>query len=266
MILACWMSPNHCRTTPRNCGRSAFLLAEVTSQAVLVAKLRHQLAGPRAHRFGPSSETPEQLQLALQMSEIAIAARPPGCACPMIPRRQAKAQADPRSHSACRGRTCTGRRRMCPVWWQAASVGRRCDRGDRVCARPLCREPDRAAPDGLLGMRLLHASPAAKPPDRTRASRSGPSRPCSGQQIRGSSAAVSAKPDLRARRARHRPLDIDRSTLAARHWPLDTGRLAGQIHRPAGTAGRCHPLPGRRLQAIAERAAACTGGSGDLCR
>ena len=53
---------------------TALLLAEVKSQAVLITKLRHQLAGQRAHRFGPSSETSEQLQLALEMSEIAIAA------------------------------------------------------------------------------------------------------------------------------------------------------------------------------------------------
>lgn len=53
---------------------TALLLAEVKSQAVLIAKLRHQLAGHRAHRFGASSETAEQLQLALEMSEIAIAA------------------------------------------------------------------------------------------------------------------------------------------------------------------------------------------------
>lgn len=53
---------------------TALLLAEVKSQAVLIEKLRHQLAGHRAHRFGASSETAEQLQLALEMSEIAIAA------------------------------------------------------------------------------------------------------------------------------------------------------------------------------------------------
>ena len=53
---------------------TALLLTEVKSQAVLIAKLRHQLAGQRAYRFGVSSETSEQLQLALEMSEIAIAA------------------------------------------------------------------------------------------------------------------------------------------------------------------------------------------------
>ena len=44
------------------------------AQAILIEKLRHQLAGHRAHRFGASSETAEQLQLALESSEIAAAA------------------------------------------------------------------------------------------------------------------------------------------------------------------------------------------------
>ena len=53
---------------------TALLVTEVKAQAVLIEKLRHQLAGAHAHRFGTSSETSEQLQLALEMSEIAIAA------------------------------------------------------------------------------------------------------------------------------------------------------------------------------------------------
>ena len=52
---------------------TALLLAEVKSQAVLIEKLRHQLAGHRTHRFGSSSESIEQLQLALETSEIAVA-------------------------------------------------------------------------------------------------------------------------------------------------------------------------------------------------
>ena len=50
------------------------LLAEVKSQAMLIEKLRHQLSGHRAHRFGSKSESIEQLQLALESSEIATAA------------------------------------------------------------------------------------------------------------------------------------------------------------------------------------------------
>lgn len=53
---------------------TARLLAEVKAQAILIEKLRHQLAGHRAHRFGASSETADQLQLALETSEIAAAA------------------------------------------------------------------------------------------------------------------------------------------------------------------------------------------------
>ena len=53
---------------------TARLLAEFKAQAILIEKLRHQLAGHRAHRFGASSETVEQLQLALETSEIAAAA------------------------------------------------------------------------------------------------------------------------------------------------------------------------------------------------
>ena len=52
---------------------TALLLAEVKSQAVLIEKQRHQLAGQRHHRFGASSESIEQLQLALENSEIAVA-------------------------------------------------------------------------------------------------------------------------------------------------------------------------------------------------
>ena len=64
---------------------TALLLAEVKSQAVLIEKLRHQLAGHRAHRFGASSETSEQLQLVLEMSEIAIAAMTAGLRLPEEP-------------------------------------------------------------------------------------------------------------------------------------------------------------------------------------
>jgi transposase len=53
---------------------TARLLAAVKAQAILIEKLRHQLAGHRAHRFGASSETAEQLRLALETSEIAAAA------------------------------------------------------------------------------------------------------------------------------------------------------------------------------------------------
>ena len=49
------------------------LIAEVKAQAVLIEKLRHQLAGHRAWRYGTSSEASGQLQLALETSELAAA-------------------------------------------------------------------------------------------------------------------------------------------------------------------------------------------------
>lgn len=52
---------------------TARLLAELKAQAVLIEKLRHQLASHRAQRFGASSETAGQLRLALESSEIAAA-------------------------------------------------------------------------------------------------------------------------------------------------------------------------------------------------
>ena len=50
------------------------LIAEVKAQALLIEKLRHQLAGHRAHRFGPSGESADQLHLALETSELSAAA------------------------------------------------------------------------------------------------------------------------------------------------------------------------------------------------
>ncbi len=47
--------------------------SRLKSQAILIEKLRYQLAGQRAHRFGSSSESIEQLQPALETSEIAVA-------------------------------------------------------------------------------------------------------------------------------------------------------------------------------------------------
>ena len=49
---------------------TARLLAEVKAQAILIEKLRHQLAGHRAHRFGASSETAKQLRLALESKPL----------------------------------------------------------------------------------------------------------------------------------------------------------------------------------------------------
>src|SRR3954467_5115477 len=49
------------------------LVALVKSQALRIAKLEHQLAGLRRHRFGSTSESLDQLQLRLEDDEIVAA-------------------------------------------------------------------------------------------------------------------------------------------------------------------------------------------------
>src|SRR3954451_14365805 len=49
------------------------LVALVKAQALRIAKLEHQLAGLRRHRFGSTSESLDQLQLRLEDEEIAAA-------------------------------------------------------------------------------------------------------------------------------------------------------------------------------------------------
>jgi len=53
------------------------LASEVKSQAVLIEKLKHQLAGMRQHRFGSRSEALDQLALMLEDEEIAVSAQEP---------------------------------------------------------------------------------------------------------------------------------------------------------------------------------------------
>jgi Transposase C of IS166 homeodomain/zinc-finger binding domain of transposase IS66 len=196
---------------------TALLLAEVKSQAVLIEKLRHLLAGHRTHRFGVSSETAEQLQLALEMSEIAIAAmtaklRPPDDAPAGKPKRKPIPDHIPRieaelipENTDCAN--CGGKLRRLgeDVTEELEYVpGRFIVNRPRAFARHtmICpATPDGASPHGLLGLRLLHAGAAAVAPDRARQAGTGTARPCAGQQIRRSPAALPAKPDIRPRRA-----------------------------------------------------------------
>ena len=149
---------------------TALLLAEVKSQAVLIEKLRHQLAGQRHHRFGSSSESIEQLQLALETSEIAVAKMTAKLRLPdEEPEDQPKRRPIP-DHI--------------PRMEVEASSWGRCDRRVGVHARSVHREPHRAAPVCVFGLRGLHTSPIAITPNRTRASWPRSAGACSGQQIR----------------------------------------------------------------------------------
>jgi transposase len=192
---------------------TALLLAEVKSLAVLIGKLRHQLAGHRAHRFGASSETAEQLKLALEMSEIAIATLTAKLSLPddaplEKPKRQPIPDHIPRveveltiGDTVCA--QCGGKLRR-----QTAAVGRGCARGVGIRAGKVHREPHRAPKAGLFRLRLLHSSSAADATDRARQARTGITGPCVGQQIRRSPSALPPSQIFDPE-----GLDIDCSTL-----------------------------------------------------
>ena len=48
---------------------SKLLAAEVKSQALMIEKLKHQLAGHNRHRFGSKSESLDQLNLVFEEDE-----------------------------------------------------------------------------------------------------------------------------------------------------------------------------------------------------
>jgi transposase len=60
------------------------LLAELKNRDMMIEKLRHQVAGQNAHRFGSKAEGIDQLQLRLEDEEVADAA-----AAPVAPTKQA---------------------------------------------------------------------------------------------------------------------------------------------------------------------------------
>jgi transposase len=231
---------------------TARLLAGVKAQAILIEKLRHQLAGHRAHRFGASSETAEQLQLALETSEIAAAAMTARMKLPDIeekdkPKRRPIPDHIPRMDveltpgaGACAD--CGGRLRRIgeDVTEELEYVPGRfivnrivrprlaCACCERFVQAPLPSRPiERGRPGpGLLAHVLVSKSEGIVAPV-------GPRKP----RRRRPSSLVSPEPDLRPRRARP--------------GSLHAGRLGRQEHRAAGTARRCHR-------------AACAGRTGDL--
>src|SRR3954453_19266372 len=114
------------------------LVSLVKSQALRIAKLEHQLAGLRRHRFGSTSESLDQLQLGPKDEEIA-GARPdmagpppdPPATAKGVPKRKPLPAHLPRQETvlspgdACG--TCGGRlsrwARMSPKSWTTCRVG-----------------------------------------------------------------------------------------------------------------------------------------------
>ena len=206
---------------------TARLLAEVKAQAILIEKLRHQLAGHRAHRFGASSETAEQLQLALETSEIAAAAMTARLRLPDVeekgrPKRRPIPDHVPRMEVE-----------LSPAADACADCGGKLRRIGEDVTEELEYVPGRFIVNRIVRPRLacavlraLRPGAAAVAPHRARPPRSRAARPCAGQQVRRPSSPLSPEPDLRARRAGPRP--------------LHARRLGRKVHRAAGAAGRRH--------------------------
>ena len=144
-------------------------------------KLRHQLAGHRAHRFGASSETAEQLQLALETSEIAAAAMTARVKLPAIeekdkPKRRLIPDHIPRmeveltpSADACAD--CGGRLRRIgeEVTEELEYVpGPSPLSSDQWRTMARHREPHRSPASDLFVLRAVRASPAALAAHRAR--------------------------------------------------------------------------------------------------
>jgi transposase len=187
----------------------SLLLAEVKSQAILIEKLRHLLAGQRAYRFGASSETAEQLQLALEMSEIAIAAMTaklhlPDDAPAGKPKRKPVPDHIPRIEVE-----------LTPGNTECANCGGRLRRLGEDVTEELEYVPGRFIVNRIVRPRMA----------------------CSGCDC-FTQAPLPSRPIERGRPgpgllAHIRP-------RGARSGPFDAGQLGGQVRRPAGTAGGRH--------------------------
>ena len=113
----------------------------VKSQALRIARLEHQLAGHRRHRFGSTSETMDQLQLRLEEQET----RAPE---PQMESDVAAPKAKPRRKPLPPTLPRDLRLRR-----QAEAARHRRHRRARLCARQLYRQPDRPAQACLFGLR-----------------------------------------------------------------------------------------------------------------
>src|SRR3712207_473537 len=106
------------------------LVSLVKAQALRIAKLEHQLAGLRRHRFGSTSERLDQLQLRLEDEEIAATeadeAVPPADPA-AVPRGKPKRKPLPADLLRHEGRAVARRRLRC-VRRQAQNAGRGCHR------------------------------------------------------------------------------------------------------------------------------------------
>ena len=184
-----------------------------------IEKLKFQLAKLRRMQFGRSSERVtrqiEQLELRLEELEAGEAEaisqgrqRRPAAADP--PEKPAQAQEAAGPSAPARGRARTGARRrlhLSGLRRRHGQARRRCHRGARLYPRAVSGNPPCPAEICLPVLRCDHPGAGAGSADAARARRTRHARASLGVKIYRSLAALSAEPDLCARRARSRPLD-----------------------------------------------------------
>jgi len=157
----------------------------------------------RAHRFGASSETAEQLRLALESSEIASAAMAAKLRLPDLeprdkPKRRPIPDHIPRVQIE-----------LTPGGDCCADCGGKLRRIGEDVTEELEYVPGRFIVNRIVRPRLACSGcerftqgPTPVEADRARAAGSWSSVPCPGQQLRRPPAALPPEPDLRARRPR----------------------------------------------------------------
>ena len=170
--------------------------ADVRNRDLIIEKLRHQIAGLRRQRYGVSSESLDQLELALEDEEVARAATP--VSEPPVrktqPRRRALPEHLPREETVLDpGERCARLRRG------SEAPGRGRHRGVGIRSGPVHRQALRASPARVHPVRELPSGAVAGAPHRARTARTFATRPRAGLEVLRLTSAVSSEPDLRPR-------------------------------------------------------------------
>jgi transposase len=240
------------------------LIAEAKAQAVLIEKLRHQLAGHRAHRFGASAETAEQLQLALETSELAAAAMTAKLRLPEPPEEKGKPKRRPIPDHVPRTEI-----ELLPAQDDCAACGSRLRQVGEDVTEELEYVPGRFVVNRITRPRFAcsvcdgftQAPLPSRPIERGR-----PGPGLLAHALVGKYA--DHLPLYRQSQVyAHEGIDLDRSTLADWTGQVDgASGAAGRSDRSPRAGGPCHPRPRHaRADARARHRQDADGAALDLC-
>ena len=212
-------APRSLPTDPAELRVTAEGLMELAkAQALKIAKLEHQLAGHRRHRFGSKSETSDQLDLQFRLEEEEVAAGMAPKAEQDDPEPTERPRRKPLPANLPRNDTVLSPGETCVCGGKLRTIDEDVTEELGIHPRPVCREPDRPPPDGLPVLREDRSGAPAFAADRAWASRPGAARACAGQQIRRSTVRCTVSQASTSAKA---------STWIARPWPTGS---AGPRH------------------------------------